>query len=1425
MFADRADLPAEMEVDEVGSVQEAMDDEEIVLPPPDRPLAGIVAEEYRNVDPKLYFPSFKKGGILRFSKLFGVHPKTLRQNMIWWPSRTFFKKVAQRSEPEPKELKLNVGPIPKREECLPNQMDLLLASEAELEAMRNPPVEEDEEPPAWRFGPAQIWYDRLGLPEKPKRFDYGFHVSKQAKIPSLAKKPVVTERPSDDELLPVDLMRWEDEIIFDDTQVKSKVGLVFAISFHEHLRGPTTSHSIFPTDNYDLESTRWEDDIIFDPDNMPAIPQPKVLTIEYEDDPRVFGMPEDVPGDGTREDAHRNADRKDHQFTKKSKMILGQVQRRQKQEEEEQLESTVADKDPFNLSNDEYYYPKNVQRSIGSGAAIQHATPAQNIHRAFFPTSQNHYRLRHFHRLPAARRVMREYTDRETPVRNVVHRMEEAEEYRRQQKLIGGASEIFHMRHLRDLTSLDGKILLPGMASKIRNYYKRKTQNEPEPSCEFGETAFTMVSPFLGNLEPGQCLQAIENNMFRAPIYRHTTPETDFILIRTSEGIFIRECPLLFVAGQECPQYEVPSPNSKRANVFIRDFLLAFIYRLFWESEQQPRRIRMEDIREAFPQHAESSVRKRLKQCSDFKRMGTGPDQNYWIVRTDFRLPSKEEVLAMVTPEMCCAFYSMQAAEQRLKDAGYGEKYFFTPENDDDSDDQITMEDEIKCAPWNTTRAYISAVMKGKCLLDQTGVADPTGCGQGFSYVRVSKPQKEEVPQMPKRLVTGTNADLRKLPLKEAKEICRGYGVREEEINSLSRWEIIDVIRTLSTQAAKSRSDFSGMARFARGNIRMNFDDMRDKYKQYCQGVTDEGSDNGDSDNEDMASKLEKMLDTSKNVQKRGIQLGASLKRVEEQEDEERERLALQRMLQGEADGKPTPKKPGDPNKPDDIVLPSMPTTTTPGVTKKLKICRTIRAPDGTESTRMEVINNQQVIEAYTKIRESQTAEFIKVYAQMDEEYKEPGGQNIPLEDMSMASGELMTCEGTKIKISKKFFAESQKKNELNRTTTSSPAPVRIDLESGDDITSTTFAPEMPSPASTVGSSSARFSRSGGSVRKRGTIDEADYLNFPQKVVHRRRADPRVSMSIILTEIFNDLKQVEGVSALMKPVNPKEVRDYYDVVKNPMDLQQVRNRINECQVVEISLTHIKDQESYLIEIEKAINPLLHENDLVGFCFILQDIVQRCKNVSKSVAFHSKVDARKVPGYYERITNPMDLGTIELKAKNYEYRTVEDFLSDIQLIYENSVTFNGAESSYTLKAREIVECAEKLVADKQAELQELQSRIAAPAASEQPSSDFVMEEMDETTRDTFPHGDYVHTDDQEESSRLEGENTEPETQMDYDESTMDAWEMPGSSGLASSQMFAAGQLSADLALSDSSEDEDVNPKRARLDPEGDLDDAL
>ena len=131
-------------------------------------------------------------------------------------------------------------------------------------------------------------------------------------------------------------------------------------------------------------------------------------------------------------------------------------------------------------------------------------------------------------------------------------------------------------------------------------------------------------SPFLGNLKPGECLQALENYMFRAPIYKHSISEYDFLLIRNRSGLAIRgDIKSVFVVGQECPLIEVPGPNSKRANAFIKDFLQAFIFRLFHRSREVPRRIRLEDIKKAFPLLTESSIRKRLKMCADYRRTGS----------------------------------------------------------------------------------------------------------------------------------------------------------------------------------------------------------------------------------------------------------------------------------------------------------------------------------------------------------------------------------------------------------------------------------------------------------------------------------------------------------------------------------------------------------------------------------------------------------------------------------------------------------------------------------------------------------------------------------------------------------------------------------------------------------------------------------
>ena len=63
---------------------------------------------------------------------------------------------------------------------------------------------------------------------------------------------------------------------------------------------------------------------------------------------------------------------------------------------------------------------------------------------------------------------------------------------------------------------------------------KAGKDNNP-PQFDLGELAYSHSSPFLGLLHPGQVMQAFENNMFRAPIYEHKMPDTDFFVIRSRQ--------------------------------------------------------------------------------------------------------------------------------------------------------------------------------------------------------------------------------------------------------------------------------------------------------------------------------------------------------------------------------------------------------------------------------------------------------------------------------------------------------------------------------------------------------------------------------------------------------------------------------------------------------------------------------------------------------------------------------------------------------------------------------------------------------------------------------------------------------------------------------------------------------------------------
>lgn len=562
------------------------------------------------------------------------------------------------------------------------------------------------------------------------------------------------------------------------------------------------------------------------------------------------------------------------------------------------------------------------------------------------------------------------------------------EKERDRERRATGGGDVFFMRKLSDLSAQDGDIVLTeyceefpplfnmvGMASRIKIWRRRTCRDKPMNRIyKYGEPAYYTHPPFLGQVNADSSQSAFENDMFRCPLFYHNTSKTDFLLIRNEDTWCLREVPETFLLGQQCPLIDVPGPNSKKATSFSRDFLLVFLYRLFLNSTVQPKKIRMEEVRKAFPALSEGSIRKRLKQCAEFKR--TGIDSNWWVLASDYRLPTEEEIRAHVKPEEACAFYSMLAAEQRLKDAGYREKSLFLDEKDDE-DEASKMDIEILCAPWHTTRAFLAA-MKNKCLLDITGAADPTGqAREGFSYVKIpSKPNQrdENTPAQPKKLVTGTDADLRRLNLKQAKDMCRKWGVSDAVMNKLTRWEVIDMVRTLSTRQA--RVGDTSVSKFARGN-RFSAAEHHERYKEECQQrfdlqakqlgddrvlTTDDSSSEDDADEIDLMEKNLDALFSSKSKTQREVQ----------EEREEKERKELLKMMSQDS------SKKEEKDHPQKNPLANIDITG-----KVLVIRRKVKNSYGEIVEKKETVRKPEVIEAYLKIRASKTdQEALRKYVQ-----------------------------------------------------------------------------------------------------------------------------------------------------------------------------------------------------------------------------------------------------------------------------------------------------------------------------------------------------------------------------------------------------------------------------------------------------------
>jgi hypothetical protein len=78
-------------------------------------------------------------------------------------------------------------------------------------------------------------------------------------------------------------------------------------------------------------------------------------------------------------------------------------------------------------------------------------------------------------------------------------------------------------------------------------------------------------------------------------------------------------------------------------------------------------------------------------------------------------------------------------------------------------------------------------------------------------------------------------------------------------------------------------------------------------------------------------------------------------------------------------------------------------------------------------------------------------------------------------------------------------------------------------------------------------------------------------------------------------------------------------------------------------------------------------------------------------------FHEPVDPQKlnIPDYKEIIKQPMDFGTIKTKLNTNQYLKFQDFLYDLNLVFENCLQYNGEHSQVSTMCKGVREEFNKL----------------------------------------------------------------------------------------------------------------------------------
>ncbi|KAL0221704.1 hypothetical protein RCL1_001558 [Eukaryota sp. TZLM3-RCL] len=209
------------------------------------------------------------------------------------------------------------------------------------------------------------------------------------------------------------------------------------------------------------------------------------------------------------------------------------------------------------------------------------------------------------------------------------------------------------------------------------------------------------------------------------------------------------------------------------------------------------------------------------------------------------------------------------------------------------------------------------------------------------------------------------------------------------------------------------------------------------------------------------------------------------------------------------------------------------------------------------------------------------------------------------------------------------------------------------------------------------------------------------------------RNNPReVVFDDLCEEIITKLEVKDELVMFIQPVNQVEVPSYYRIIKKPMDLRTIREKLRRNEYYNLeeiqgdfqlminnalkfngpnsvfakAAKKLQDYGNYLFLIESERSKLrqvseveLKERAQLAEPLSMSDwvvsLIEELIKIDKSGLFIEPVPLDVFPDYLQVIRLPMDLSTMRKKGINNEYYSIAEVRSDLLIIYLNAVTYN------------------------------------------------------------------------------------------------------------------------------------------------------